>query len=189
MEILDFKSQADFLFWLKENYLTSDGVEIFMYKKGYFDQGLSYEDAVCAALCYGWIDSVTHSYDEVKFIQHFAKRRKNSNWSISNIKRMKKLIQDDKVTEYGLLFFNTELLDQIEVLEQKEILRKEALNKISQILLDTLKKENMYDKFNQLSKSQQRQFNAYVQDAKKIETQLRRCNKIIDILNGEKNNL
>ena len=66
---------------------------IYLYKKGFAHLGLTYEDAVRIALCYGWIDAVTHSHDEKKIRQYFAPRQKRSNWSLSNIIRMKELIE------------------------------------------------------------------------------------------------
>ncbi|MBN2795297.1 MAG: hypothetical protein JXR88_07840 [Clostridia bacterium] len=53
---LTFKNQKDFIQWLKENHQNEEGHFIFLYKKGYETKGLTYQDALTAALCYGWID-------------------------------------------------------------------------------------------------------------------------------------
>lgn len=77
-EILEFKNKNDFKKWLKRNHETHFGTDIFLFKKGYEHLGLTYEEAVRTALCYGWIDAVTHAYDEQKFRQYFSPRRRTS---------------------------------------------------------------------------------------------------------------
>lgn len=188
MDILHFETKETFKTWLKENHVTSEGRQIFIYKKKYHHKGLSYDDAVEAALCYGWIDGVTHSYDEEKFMQYFAKRKKDSNWSLSNIKRMKKLIENQEITESGLLYFNLNLIDQIEAIEEKEKKEKSGDIILPDFFMELLD-ENTLKLFHSETNSQQRNFIRYIQSAKKDETKIRRCHKVIGILNGEKNNL
>lgn len=187
MDILQFKTQDEFKKWLKNN-RDSQGQQVFIYKKKYHHKGLCYEDAVRAALCYGWIDSVKHSHDEEKFMLYFAKRKKGSNWSLSNIKRMKELIDNHEMTNAGLEYFDLDLIDQIEVLEAKEKREKSSDIVIPDYFLELLDDKNL-SLFYGENKSQQRNFIKYIESAKKDETKIKRCHKVIGILNGEKNNL
>lgn len=182
---MDFKDASEFRKWLKFHHDTASGRDLFIYKKGHHDKGLCYEDAVRTALCYGWIDGVTHAYDDEKFIQYFAKRLKTSNWSISNIKRMKSLIDDGKMTAHGLTYFDMELIQQLPDLEAKS----KASPEIPDYFLDMLENQNMMETYDALSTSVQHRYIWYILDAKQEKTRLRRCQKVIDILNGAKNNL
>ncbi|MCK8058494.1 MULTISPECIES: YdeI family protein [unclassified Fusibacter] len=186
---LDFKTKEAFRVWLMENHERCAGSDIFMYKKGYQHLGLGYEDAVRTALCYGWIDSVTHSYDEVKFIQYFSQRREKSNWSLSNIKRMKQLIEQGEMTEYGLRYFDQNLLDQLDELIERDRLEKEKGVEVPDFFKSVLEEENATELFEKTAFSQQKMFVAYISDAKKEQTKLNRCMKVIGILRGDKNNL
>lgn len=180
MPILHFTTQDDFLSWLKENHFESKGKNIFIYKKNFHHKGISYEQAVRAALCYGWIDGVKHSHDKEKYEQYFSKRRKKSNWSASNIKRMKELIDNGQMTPAGLEFFDMALLENIQ---------EKQTPQMTEMFETMLKQAHQYDLFFKETPSQQKNFLSYIQSAKKEETQIRRCKKVIGILNGEKNNL
>lgn len=187
--VLEFKNKEAFRQWLIENHETSSGVDIYMYKKGHENEGLTYEDAVQTALCYGWIDSVTHSYNDIKFRQYFAKRQKNSNWSLSNIKRVAKLISEGHMTDAGLKFFDLSLIDQIDDLIAKEKELKSKPVEIPNYFLEKLKETSSLELFNNISHGTKRRYLSYILDGKKEATRLNRCDKIIGILNGAKNNL
>jgi len=186
---LDFKTKEEFRTWLIKNHDSHQGIDLFLYKKGHTDKGLTYEDAVRTALCYGWIDAVTHSYDEVKFIQYFAPRLKTSNWSLSNIKRMKSLLETGDMTDSGLKFFDKKLLDDLDRLIEEEEKAKMNPVEIPEFFQKILKEENSIELFQKETKSAKRRYIAYIMDAKQEKTKIRRCHKVVGIINGEKNNL
>ena len=188
-DMLDFKTKEAFRTWLELNHNCGHGVTLFIYKKGYETSGITYEDAVRTALCYGWIDAVTHRYNEVKFKQYFAKRKKNSNWSISNIKRIKDLLEEDLMTKYGLEYFDMNLLDQLDDMIADEIAFKTQPLKVPDFVAEILLNEHALDLLHASTKSVQKMYLHYILSAKKEETTLRRCYKIADILKGGKNNL
>lgn len=117
---LYFKDFDSFLLWLKENHASETEAFLYIYKKNSKEKGIKYEEAVLAALCYGWIDSIMHSYNDEKYILRFSPRNKNSNWSISNIKRMQKLIESNIMTEFGMARFEIELIEKLPDLIAKE---------------------------------------------------------------------
>jgi len=63
---------------------------------------IPYDDAVEEALCFGWIDSTVKRIDDEKRIQRFTPRNLKSIWSQNNIRRVKKMIKEDKMTKAGL---------------------------------------------------------------------------------------
>jgi uncharacterized protein YdeI (YjbR/CyaY-like superfamily) len=64
--------------------------------------GLTYVEALEEALCFGWIDGILKRIDDEKHTIRFSPRRKNSIWSEQNKKRIRKLIQEGRMTEAGL---------------------------------------------------------------------------------------
>ena len=63
--------------------------------------GISYEDAVEEALCFGWVDSIVRSIDADRYEQRFTPRRSGSRWSKPNVQRMKKLVASGRVMTAG----------------------------------------------------------------------------------------
>lgn len=188
-KIYEFKDKAAFREWLKEHHETHYGTDIFLYKKGYEHLGLTYEDAVQTALCYGWIDAVTHRFDDQKFMQYFAPRRRTSSWSISNIKRMKYLIESNQMTEAGLKYFDLKVLDDFDELIAAYEAQKNQPVAVPDYFITLLEEEGAVDLFNAEAKSAQKRYVGFILDAKQEATRVRRCHKVIGILKGEKNNL
>jgi len=73
-----------------------------IHKKNAKHRGLSYEEAVEEALCFGWIDGLSRSIDEETFGLRFTARKPRSVWSESNKRRVEKLIHEGRMTPAGL---------------------------------------------------------------------------------------
>ncbi len=176
---LYFEDKEDFKNWLIANHSIDKGQNLFIYKKGYTHLGISYEDAVQAALCYGWIDSITHRCDEEKFLQYFSPRKKNSHWSLSNLLRMKSLFKSDEMTAHGLVFFPIDSLQDMITEKQRQ---QDGPVSIPEFFKDLLIQKEVLNLFKEQTKSVQQRYIQHILEAKKDETKLRRCHKIIDIL-------
>lgn len=100
--ILTFDSQADFEQWLEENHASTERMWVKYPKKGSGIPSLTYEEAVIAALCYGWIDGQASGLDETYWLQSFTPRRPKSKWSKINRTRAEKLIAEGKMRPAGL---------------------------------------------------------------------------------------
>jgi uncharacterized protein YdeI (YjbR/CyaY-like superfamily) len=101
-----FSTKEEWRSWLEANHLSEKEVWLVFYKKSSGKPRIPYEDAVEEALCFGWIDSLVQSLDEEKYVQKFTPRKPESKWSLSNIRRMEKLIREGRMTPAGLLKFN-----------------------------------------------------------------------------------
>jgi len=88
--------------WLERNHNKEKEVWLVFYKKHTGKLGLSYDDAVEEALCFGWIDGRLKRIDDEKHLIRFSPRRKNSVWSEINRKKAEKMIREGKMTETGL---------------------------------------------------------------------------------------
>ena len=99
---LHFISRNDWRAWLEAHHATATEVWLVHYKKHVDKPGLSLEDAVEEALCFGWIDGVLHRIDDEKFVLRYSPRKKGSIWSEVNKRRVRKLIKQGRMTEAGL---------------------------------------------------------------------------------------
>ncbi len=101
MELL-FEDRDGWRKWLMKNHSTSGVVWLLFYKKHTGKPCMAYDAAVEEALCFGWIDSLTKRIDNERYAQKFTPRKQSSNWSESNLRRVKKLIESGRMTEVGL---------------------------------------------------------------------------------------
>ena len=92
-QILYCRDRSEWRSWLSDNFRTSDDIWFVFPTKDSGETGVSYNDAVEEALCFGWIDSTARKLDDKHQLRHFTPRRKGSTYSRPNIER---LIQMDK---------------------------------------------------------------------------------------------
>ena len=104
-KLLYCETRAEWRAWLAENHAEVREIWLVYYKKATGKASVGYEDAVQEALCFGWIDGMDKSLDAARYLQRFTPRKLASNWSESNIARMKRLIAEGKVTPAGLAAF------------------------------------------------------------------------------------
>ena len=86
--IVYFKNRNDWRNWLKENFETEKEVWFVFPTISLGEIGVSYNDAVEEALCFGWIDGVAGTLDETHQLRRFTPRRKGSGYSRLNIERL-----------------------------------------------------------------------------------------------------
>jgi uncharacterized protein YdeI (YjbR/CyaY-like superfamily) len=101
-EILTCVRQADFEKWLSKNHSASKGVWLQFFKKASGKKGITYDEALDMALCYGWIDSQVKTYDADSYIQKFSPRGPKSVWSKRNRDHVARLIKQKKMQPAGL---------------------------------------------------------------------------------------
>jgi uncharacterized protein YdeI (YjbR/CyaY-like superfamily) len=102
MPVMQFERQKDWAAWLDKNHTASSGVWLKLAKKASGYTSVSYDEAVEAALCYGWIDGQAKSYDESAWLQKFTPRRAKSIWSKVNREKAQALIKSGRMKPAGL---------------------------------------------------------------------------------------
>ena len=105
MLIKFFKSSAGFSTWLQRNGASVSELWVGIYKKGSGRKSITYKEAVDEALCFGWIDGVRRSVDELSYTVRFTPRRPGSTWSRINIQRAEDLKSLGRMTPTGLQIF------------------------------------------------------------------------------------
>ena len=107
MNILFFNSQQELRKWFQKNHLIEQEAWIGFYNKKSIKQSITWTQLVDEELCFGWIDGIRKKIDDESYCNRITPRRKRSNWSDINIKRIEALIELDLVTEQGKLVFHT----------------------------------------------------------------------------------
>jgi uncharacterized protein YdeI (YjbR/CyaY-like superfamily) len=88
---LEFRTRTLWRKWLAAHHRESTGLWLVFRKGDPARAGLSYEDAVREALCYGWIDSLVKRLDDERYARKFTPRKPGSVWSDSNRRRWAEL--------------------------------------------------------------------------------------------------
>lgn len=98
-EFVDFDA---FYGWLKANHDSAEEVWIRIFKKASGTPTITPVGAIDAVLCWGWIDGIRKSWDEVSFVQRYCPRRGKSVWSQINRDNVARMVEAGKMTEHGL---------------------------------------------------------------------------------------
>ncbi len=85
-----FADAAAFRSWLEQHHENAAELWVERRPKAHPQQGLTWEDAVVEALCFGWIDSTSRRIGDVR-AQRFSPRKASSNWSAINIAHVERL--------------------------------------------------------------------------------------------------
>ena len=102
IKTLYFKNRRLWRNWLEQHHANKEGAWLIYYKKNSDKTGLSYNDALEEALCFGWIDGKMQSVDEEKFILRYSPRKARSIWSKLNKEKAGLLIEQGRMTDAGL---------------------------------------------------------------------------------------
>ena len=86
--IVYFSNRKDWRKWLSENFETEKEIWFTFPTISSKEIGVTYNDAVEEALCFGWIDGVAGTLDKTHQLRRFTPRRKNSPYSQLNIERL-----------------------------------------------------------------------------------------------------
>jgi uncharacterized protein YdeI (YjbR/CyaY-like superfamily) len=96
------KDRAEWRRWLERHHATSGRVWLVMRKKDSRAPGVTYEEAIEEALCFGWVDGQAKRLDGERSGLSFSPRRSTSGWAATNKRRVEQLIASGRMTEAGL---------------------------------------------------------------------------------------
>jgi uncharacterized protein YdeI (YjbR/CyaY-like superfamily) len=175
MNVKFFQSAADFRKWLEANHAKVQELWVGYYKKDSGKPSITWPESVDEALCFGWIDGIRKSLDEVSYTIRFSPRTARSVWSSVNTKRAQELAKSGLMHAAGLKAFEArrENRSGIYSYEQRPDQMPDPYAKI-------LKKNKAAWNFLQSKPpSFRRAAIWYVLSAKKEETRLRRLDQLI----------
>ncbi len=78
------------------------GIRLRLRKKSSAAPGITWQEALDVALCYGWIDGQAKRVDDDYTLQAFTPRRRNSPWSQVNVGHTERLIAEGRMRAGGL---------------------------------------------------------------------------------------
>jgi len=99
---LFFDGPEDFRAWLEEHHETETELWMGLNKKHVTERGLTWEQAVPEALCFGWIDSRAERIDEDAVRQRWTPRKKTSTWSRVNLDLVDRLTREGRMRPMGI---------------------------------------------------------------------------------------
>jgi uncharacterized protein YdeI (YjbR/CyaY-like superfamily) len=88
-----FKTPAELRKWFENHHAAAKELWIGYYKKGSGKPRITWPESVDQALCFGWIDGIRKSIDDVSYTIRFTPRKPRSIWSAVNIKRANELFE------------------------------------------------------------------------------------------------
>ena len=101
-ETLLVTSAQEWRTWLAQHHADRKEIWLVYFKKTSCKTGISYEESVEEALCFGWIDGAIKGIDADTYAGRFTPRRPKSPWSASNRARVTLLLHDGRMTPSGL---------------------------------------------------------------------------------------
>jgi uncharacterized protein YdeI (YjbR/CyaY-like superfamily) len=100
-----FATSAELRDWLEESHLEEQELWVGFYKKSSGKASITWPEAVDALLCFGWIDGVRKSLDEISYTIRVTPRKKKSTWSAINIRRVAELSKSGLMMPAGVKAF------------------------------------------------------------------------------------
>jgi len=100
-----FRSGRAFRRWLAANHAKARELIVGFHRVSSGRGGLTYRDALDAALAYGWIDGIRGTVDAKAYTVRFTPRTEDSYWSAVNTKRFRELQKLRQVAPAGVRAF------------------------------------------------------------------------------------
>jgi len=174
-EVTWFDTPADWRAWLEENHASESEIWVGLRKK-HAPVGITWQEAVDEALCFGWIDGLTHTVDADGYTCRVTPRTPRSIWSAVNLKRIEELIATGRVHEAGVRVYRErdESRSGLYSFEQAEI----AFDPGQAVTFEA--NEAAWAWFAAQPAGYRRQATWWVISAKRPETQERRLAQLID---------
>lgn len=108
-----FDTPEEFGAWLALHHDTATELWMGLNKKHVPDRGLTWEQAVPEALCWGWIDSLAQRIDDDTRRQRWTPRKKTSRWSKVNLDLVEKLRAEGRMQPSGLAIWEQRRRDEV----------------------------------------------------------------------------
>lgn len=102
LPIKDFKSAADLRTWLSKHHAKSNGLWVRMFKKDSGVASVTFNELLDEGLCFGWSEGMRRKHDAESYLQRFTPRKKIGTKSKRNQERVRKLIEEGRMTPAGL---------------------------------------------------------------------------------------
>ena len=179
LKTLDARTSAQWRRWLAAHHDSESEVWLIFHKRQTGQATIAYDDAVCEALCFGWVDSLIKRLDDARYARKFTPRKPHSRWSSANRKRYAQLRASRRLMPAGLRRTPT---------ARSGDAPRPALVRTPQYIMRALRKDPAAWKyFEKLAPSYQRMYIGWIDSAKQERTKTRRLREVIGLLAAGKN--
>jgi len=182
MQTFEAKNRKEWRAWLEKHHSDAKEIWLVYFKKHTNKPTITYEESVEEAICFGWIDGLKRRIDDERYAHRFSPRRKNSQWSPSNIAIAQKMINNNLITRSGLKAFNERKEYDPTYLQTRSSIAGSLPTELEQKLKSHTK---AWNNFNNLTLGHRKQYILWINSAKKDTTKLKRLAEAISLL--EKN--
>ncbi len=119
-----FATPAELRAWFTKHHVTAKELSIGFYRRSSGQPSITWPESVDQALCFGWIDGVRHRIDGDRYRIRFTPRRRNSIWSVVNVRRVEALTRSGSMRPAGRAAFEARNVDRSGVysFEQQKLL-------------------------------------------------------------------
>ena len=152
-------------------------------KKQASGPGVFYEEAVEEAVCFGWIDGIMKSATAEFYYLRFSPRKRGSIWSVSNQKRVERLMAQGRMTEAGM----AKVRAAKENGEWEATIFREDTSSLPEDLRKALEgNAEAKANFEEFSVSRKKQFLYWVASAKTVKTRQKRIQEVVEMAASNK---
>jgi uncharacterized protein YdeI (YjbR/CyaY-like superfamily) len=177
---LSFIDSPAFRKWLQKNHGCGHGIWIEYYKDG--RPGITYQDSLEEALCFGWIDSTIRRVDDAVYLRKFVKRRADSVWSVRNRRITAGLVRAGRITEWGLKAIAAAKQNGQWARSRREETTPPDVEGLRKKMTD----KAMLARFDKLGPKRKGMLAGYYFEAKKQETRRARLLRICELMTGKR---
>lgn len=170
-----FGSPRELRDWLQAHHHAAEVLWVGYHKKATGRPSVTWEESRDEALCFGWIDGVRHGIDDARYKVRFTPRRAGSNWSLVNIRRVRALEREGRMTEAGREAFAE--ADEAAAIAAEERRRSAALP--AEYARRLREVPEAWDFYRSQPDGYRRDSARWVMDAKREETRRRRLEQLV----------
>ena len=175
--VLDVRTRAAWRQWLAKHHASSPGIWLVRHKQHSGVESMPYEDLVCEALCFGWVDSLIKRLDNDHYSIKVTPRKGTSKWSEINRKRWKQLKAAGLLAPPGLAAAPT----------ANSYAPRPAIPELPAYIAKAFKANlRAWQHFQALARTYRRDFVVWIHTAKRSETRQRRIRESLELLSAGK---
>lgn len=176
LAIVYFRSPADLRAWFDQHHQTAQELWVGYYKKNSREPSITWPESVDEALCFGWIDGIRRSVDEMRYTIRFTPRRPGSTWSAVNIARVQALKEAGRMHQAGLQAFEARQENKSGIYSYEQ--RRDQLDEPYASLLQS--NQAAWDFYQAQPASYRKAVNWWVVSAKMEDTRLKRLAQLVE---------
>ena len=174
---LFFPSTSSWRAWLEKHHAKTEELWVGLYKRDSGRPSIAWPEAVDGALCFGWIDGIRKSIDDISYKIRFTPRKPRSVWSAINVRRATELSSLGLMHPAGLAAFQKRDGQHSEVYSYEQ--RKNA--KFPPVFEKNFRaRPDAWKFFRAQAPWYQRTSTYWVISAKREETRLKRLTLLVD---------